>query len=501
VVTAVALGVFVVSGLLIRQVGRGFFPEMQSDEMSFTMETELGASVEHTNEVAKVVEGIVRELPELKHVHVALGSSGEASGMFRGAGTGTRTARFTLKLTRREERERMLPEIREWLRERLEEIPGVTVAFEGGMEGGMGAAVEVTISGNELEVLNELGEKALAAIEDVEGVLDLDLNWEPGNPEYHVFVDRDKAGRLGLSVLDIAHTVQTQVRGTQELTKFREAGKEYDITVRARESDRDWVQQVRDTDVVAPDGSVVPLSAVAEVRAAMGPTQISRDERRRSVTVQGGKTERPLSELTDDIKDRLSALDWPEGYIYEVGGSAEDMAKAFGGMGVALALGVLLIYIILASQFESLVHPLVIMLAIPLEVIGVFGALILTQTTMTIMVFLGILMLTGIVVSNAILLVQMINLLRERGVELREAIIEGGRIRLRPILMTAIATVFAMLPLALAFRAGSEMWQPLGITVIGGLITSTFLTLFVVPVAYSLMEQAAGWATRLFSRV
>lgn len=499
-VVAIALGVFVASALLVSLVALEFFPAMDMGELRFTMEAEIGSSVEHTNELAKKVEKIVLEVPELENVEVSLGASEEAIGTLRRGGAATRTATFIITLVDLQERERRADEIESWLRERLEQIPGIVTKFEDISRGMLGADLEVTITGDELETLNELGERALAAMKEVPGLTDLDLDWKPGSPEYHIFVDREKAGRLGLTALDVAHTVQTQVRGTKELTKFREGGEEYDITVRAQESDREWIESVRQTDIIAPDGSAVPLSGIAEVRPAVGPTQIWRDERQRSVTVKAGTTGRALSEVVADVDEKLSALQWPEGYTYEFGGGEENRREAFAGIWVALGLGVLLIYIILASQFESLVHPLVIMLAIPLEVIGVFAALLLTNTALSIMVFLGILMLTGIVVSNAILLVQMINLLRERGVEMREAIIEGGRIRLRPILMTAIATVFAMLPLALAFRAGSEMWQPLGITVIGGLITSTFLTLFVVPVAYSLMEQAAGWATRLFSR-
>ncbi len=499
VVTAIALGVFVLSGYLVTRVGMTFFPDMETDELRLKMETRIGSSVEHTNEMAKEVESILSQVPEVQHYQVAVGSSGEGIGMLRAGGAGTRTANFTIKLTKREERERGTSEIEEELRDKLAQIPGITTSFQEEM-GGMGADLEVTITGDDLEVLSDLGQQTLAIMSQVPGLADLDLDWKPGNPEYHVFVDREKAGRLGLTAYDIAHSIQTQVRGTKELTKYREAGEEYDITVRAQEADREWIEQVRDTDIIAPDGTVVPLATIARIRPALGPTRISRDERERAVTVEASTTGRALSEIVAEVDEKLGALEWPEGYRYDFGGGEEDRREAFAGMGVALVLGVLLIYMILASQFESLVHPLVIMLAIPLEVIGVFAALLLTGTALSIMVFLGILMLTGIVVSNAILLVQMINLLRERGMELREAIIEGGRIRLRPILMTAIATVFAMLPLALALRAGSEMWQPLGITVIGGLITSTFLTLFVVPVAYSLMEQAAGWVTGLFSR-
>ncbi|MCK4324553.1 MAG: efflux RND transporter permease subunit, partial [Armatimonadetes bacterium] len=329
------------------------------------------------------------------------------------------------------------------------------------------------------------------------GLYDLDLDWEPGSPEYQIVVDREKAGRLGLTAYDIGKTIQTMVKGTQELTKFRQGGKEYDIAVRAQPGDREWIEAIKQIDLIARDDKVVPLVDIAAVRSTLGPSQINRDDRQRSVTIEASTGERALSEIVEDVEQRLSEVEWPAGYGYEIGGSEEDRREAFAGMGIALVLGILLIYMILAAQFESFVHPFTIMLAIPLEVIGVVIALLLTNLAISIMVMLGILMLTGIVVSNSILLVQMINLLRERGYELREAIIEGGTLRLRPILMTAIATLFAMIPLALGLRAGSEMWQPLAIAVIGGLFTSTFLTLFVVPVAYSLNEQFANWLRRL----
>lgn len=488
VIVIIAVVVLGVSVAMMPLVGLEFFPDVQQDELSITMETPLGSSVHYTNERAKEIEQILQRTDGVKHYQVNMGTSGTGLSSLSG---GTRNASFTVKLLDRSERERTANEIEAALREEFAALPGITTRFEQAM-GGMGSDLEVMITGDELDVLQQLGDETLAVMRDVRGTTDLDLGWEPGSPEYHVRVDREKAGRLGLTVSSIAHSIQTQVRGTQELTKFRQGGEEYDITVRAVESDRDWVEDVRNTDIIAPGGEIVPLHAIASVVPALGPTQITRDERERSLTVSASTEGRPLSEIVEEIDAELAQQDWPEGYRYEFGGSEEDRRKAFGGMVTALVLGVLLIYMILAAQFESLVHPLVIMAAIPLEVIGVFGALILTQTPLSIMVFLGILMLTGIVVSNSILLVQMVNLLRERGQSVRDSLIEGGAIRLRPILMTALATLSAMVPLALAMRTGSELWQPLGITVIGGLTTSTFLTLFIVPVVYSIAEGAVS---------
>jgi HAE1 family hydrophobic/amphiphilic exporter-1 len=493
-VVAIALAVFIVSLMLIPLVGFEFFPTMDEGEMQLTLEAPVGSSIEYTNSKAKEVEEIVRHIPELENMEVTLG---EGEGMAAMSST-ARSANFQIGLVDRHERRRSTAEIQDELREQLSGISGVTYRFQLG-RGGMGSDLEITIRGDDLRTLSSLADEAVERTQDIPGLHDLKLDWEPGAPEYQIRVDRDKAGRVGLSAAEVAGAVQTLVRGTQELTKYREGGKEYDIMVRAREMDRQWIDMVRATDLVTATGSTVPLTEVATITETVGPTQISRTDRERTVTIGCTTSKRALSEIVVDAEKELEAMTWPEGYSYEFGGAEEDRQEAFGGMGLALIIGVLLIYIILASLFESTIHPFTIMLAIPLQVIGVFAALLLTGTPVNIMVMLGILMLTGIVVSNSILLVQMVNVLRERGLQLEEAITEGGRIRLRPILMTALATIFAMIPLALGFRSGSEMWQPMAISVIGGLVTSTLLTLLVVPVAYSLMDglsRKIGWLLR-----
>lgn len=496
-VVLIAAVVFIISVALVPLVGMEFFPNVEQDELYVVMETPPGSSVEYTNARAYEVEEILAGVEEKQHYAVSLGQS-EGGGMFGGGGTST--ASFTLKVVPRDERERAVTEIESRLREQFAGLPGVDVRFQQRGAGGMGSDLEVMIFGEDLDRLAAFGNDALRKMQQIPGLTDIELNWEASNPEYHVYIDRDEAGRLGLTVSDIGRSLQTQVRGTEQLTKFRTGDDEFDIKVRAREEDRDWIERVRATRLITPAGDVVPLGAIATVERALGPTQINRDERERSITVSASTQDRPLTEIVADIDAELARMQWPEGYRYEFGGSEEDRREAFGGLTTALVVGVLLIYMILAAQFESLVQPLIIMLAIPLEVIGVFGALLLTGTPLGIMAMLGILMLTGIVVSNSILLVQMVNLMRHRGMELREALIEGGGVRLRPIVMTALATLLAMLPLALAARTGSEMWKPLGVAAIGGLTTSTFLTLFVIPVAYSLVESLAAWVNRHLGR-
>lgn len=498
IVIAVAIGVFIASLSLVPLVGMEFFPSVEQDELTIVMETPVGSSVEYTNARAQEVEGLLAGVEERQHYAVTLGQAGGASAF--GGGGGTRSANFTLKLHPRDERERTVTEIEDDLREKFAGLPGVETRFEAGGGPGGGSDLEVRVLGDDLDMLAALAAEVQQKVEQTDGAIDVQISAEASNPEYHVLIDREEAGRLGLTVSDIGHSIQTQVRGTEQLTKFRAGDTEYDIKVRAREEDRGWVEQVRTTRLTTATGDMVPLSAIATVVPALGPTQISRNERERAITVSANTQGRALSDVVGDVDAQLSEMDWPQGYRYQFAGSEEDRAEAFGGMMTAIVVGVLLIYMILAAQFESLVQPLIIMLAIPLELIGVLGALLLTGTPLGIMAMLGVLMLTGIVVSNSILLVQMVNLMRHRGMALREALIEGGGVRLRPIIMTAMATLLAMVPLALAARTGSEMWKPLGVAAIGGLTTSTFLTLFVIPVAYSLSESAGGWISRRLHR-
>ena len=494
--TAIAGGLFIISIMLMALIGLEFYPEMAENELMINVETPIGSSIQYTDEMTQKLETIMEQFAEFENVVSAGGITGaEAAMMMVGAGGGgVNSAILFGKLAPRSQRQRSTSEIEADLRQKFDRVPGVTARFGEMGAGAMGGVdIEVVISGDELAVLSRLGNEAMEKIADVPGLEDLDLSWRPGKPEYQVFIDRQKAGTHGITAQQVAATLQTLIRGTQELTKYREKGEEYDIKVRAAEADRDWIETVKDATIVAPyTGEVIPLTEIAQIKPAAGPTSINRDERQRVVKVTASKSgDRALTDILKDIDARIKPLshNWPQGYSYEFKGAEKDRREAFAGMGLALIMGILLIYMILASQFESLVHPLTIMLAIPLEIIGVSIMLLSTGTVISLMVLLGILLLTGIVVSNSILLVQIINLLRERGMALREAIIEGGRIRLRPILMTAFSTGFAMIPMALAMQEGSEMWRPLALTALGGLLSSTFLTLLVVPVAYSIFED------------
>ena len=493
---AVAGGLFMISIMLMALVGLEFFPEMAEDEIMVNVETPIGSSIEYTDQITQKLEQIIQQVPEFENVGASGGELGvEAGMMMMGMGSGgANTATIYGELLPRRQRERSTSQIEAELRQKFAQVPGVTIRFGQMGPGAMGGAdIEIIISGDELSVLNRLGTQVMEQIADVPGLLDADLSWRPGKPEYQVLIDRQKAGTHGITAHQVAATLQTLIRGTQQLTKYRERGEEYDITVRAAEADRDWIETVKDATLVSPyTNQLIPLTEIAHIKLAAGPSQINRDERQRVVKITAAKLpDQALTDIIEGIEARIEPMsrDWPQGYRYDFGGAEEDRREAFAGMFVALLMGIALIYMIMASQFESLVHPLTIMVAVPLEIIGIAIVLVMTGTMISLMVFLGLLLVTGIVVSNSILLVQMINLLRQRGMPIHQAIVEGGRIRLRPILMTALSTGLAMIPMAMAVREGSDMWQPLALTAIGGLLSSTFLTLLVIPVAYSLFED------------
>ncbi|MGC8843343.1 MAG: efflux RND transporter permease subunit, partial [bacterium] len=383
---------------------------------------------------------------------------------------------------------------KEWLREKLKNIPNAIFSFMEmtsfltGGRGGM-ADIDVEIRGDDLDTLAQLANDLKERMKKIPGVFGVDLSWTSGAPEYRVIIDREKARTFGITAGQIGSALYTLLGG-QQVTYYREKDKEYDITVQAPASLREWETNLKRMPIYSPvTKSTVPLEMVAKIELTTGPSLITRRQFRRSVDVTASKGNRALGDIVRDIQRELNKMKFPPGYITAIRGAEESRREAFSGLFIALVGAVFLIYVILASQFESLVHPLVIMTAIPMALIGALLALLLGGETISVLSLLGILMLAGIVISNSVLLVQFINLQRERGLETKEAIMVAGPIRLRPILMTALGTIFAMIPMALAIREGSEMFKPLAIAVQGGQISSTFLTLLFVPALYSVLDE------------
>jgi HAE1 family hydrophobic/amphiphilic exporter-1 len=378
-------------------------------------------------------------------------------------------------------------------------MPGVVIRARAsggqqmrGMGGsGDGSRLSVEIRGHELDESARLARDLKAILDTTPGIADSRLGRDEGRPELAVRVDRDKAAMLGMTVTGVAETIRTNVAGTQA-AMFREAGNEYPIVVRLREEDREEISSVGDVLLSVPGGRVLPAKNVMVVDRDTGPTQIDRKNQERILRVNA-ETEVTLSEAVANVQARLPELNMPRDFEVGFGNEVEEQARSFRELQLVLILAIVLVYTVMASQYESLRDPFIIMFSIPLAAIGVVGILLLTRTPFSMQAYIGVIMLAGIVVSNAILLVDYANTLRRRdGKPLRDAIELAGQHRLRPILMTSICTALGLVPMAMGIGDGAELQAPLARVVIGGLLTSTLITLVFVPAMYTLFEEGIG---------
>jgi len=496
-VVLLILAIFLLSLSLfwpLRLVGTEFFPSMHSGEILFTVETPPGTSLEVTEKAVSYVEKIIMDEvgDDLSALYTTIGSGEGIAALF--SGEGTHSASVSIELVSGDEVSRTQEEIEKAVKGRLTSIPGgvVLAGTDPGaaMMGFGGTPIAIEIYGHDLTTARELANRVKTLVEQVDGAVDVQTSVEASSPETQIIIDRDRAYALGLNVAGIASTVKANVYGTIA-SRFREGGDEYNILVRLKEEDRKTKEDIYSTTIMTPMVQQVLLKSVASLQTAEGPVTIDRKKQERLVLVTGDIEGRDLGSVTRDIREDLKSLNVPEGFMVTISGAAEDQMESFRWMGLALIGAIFLVYAVMASLFESLVDPFIIMFTFPLAIIGVIWMLFFTGTTFSIIAFIGVIMLAGIVVNNAIVMVDYINQLRERGMELREAVVLGGRTRLRPILMTALTTILAMVPLALGVGTGAEIRYPMARAVVGGLSTSTVLTLVVVPVVYIIFENFA----------
>ncbi len=476
--------------LLIPTIGMELMPQIDEGNISVNIQLPVGTKFQVTDEITRRIEKIVQEnVPEMKNMRTNVGGGGWFGSSI------SHTADINIDLVEKKFRKRSTEEVINDLRRKLVGFPDarIWVSARGSMMtrllGGREERVEVDIRGHDLDEAAILADRVKQLVESVPGTVNVRVSREEGKPELSVLVDRDKASSLGLNLATIASTVNTGLSGTVA-TRFREGGKEYDVRVRMKEEDRISLDNVKTFAIKAGANASVPLSNIARIQEGTGPISIQRRNQERLITVSSGISGRDFGSITRDINAKLASFSVPEGFTVQLSGEQEEQRKAFISLILTFSLAVLLVYMVMASQYESLLHPFVVMFSIPFASIGVILMLFLTRTNLSIPSFIGIIMLTGIVVNNAIVLVDYINLMRRQGTELREAIIESGRRRLRPILMTTLTTVFGMIPLALGIGEGSEMQAPMARTVLGGLSIATVFTLFFIPTLYSLMESA-----------
>lgn len=489
-------GLFVLSLAIIPFLGTEFMPAMDRDMIILKVTMPIGTSLDETDRVVAMVENLMAQEPGVEVISAQAGSQAEENPADLAGGintTGTHEGLLWAGLVNKSERgltdRQILENIRKKL-PRLKDVKFEAIDIGEAMMGGAQAPIEIKIFGKDLGRLKETANMIVDEIKDVEGLRDVTHTLAEGKPEYHIRVRREQAYRLGLMVSQIANTVQTASLG-KVATRFREGDEEVDIRVRFQEKFRDSLDDIRGIPIITPLNKVVRLDQVATITQGEGPIRITRENQAREVAVTANIAGRDLGSIVRDIKSRISPIEraLPPGYFIEFGGQYEQMQEAFLIMAGAFALATLLVYMIMASQFESFVHPFVIMFTIPLALVGVVLALLLTGNAVNLPVLIGFVMLGGIAVNNGIVMVDYINQLKARGVEKKEAILQGCVVRLRPVLITAFTTILGMVPMALSTSEGAEMRSPMAITVIGGLIATTFLTLFVIPIVYSLVDR------------
>ncbi len=494
-VLGIGAGLFVVALLILPTIGFELMPQTDEGEVRVDAEMAVGTRIERVHDTLERLEGMIRqEVPET----AALISSAGGGGFMGGAG---HRGEVTVRLVPRTERERSNEEIAIALRRSLAgQLPGVIIRARpsGGnnqmnriMGGGNESRLAVEIRGHDLADAKRLAQDTKAVMDRTPGIADVRVGRDEGRPELAIRVDRPKAAMLGLTVSGVANTIQTNVAGTQAAF-FRERGYEYPIVVRLREEDRGRVSDVSDILISTPQGQVLQAKNLMKVVSEQGPTEIQRKNQERMTRVNA-ELETTLSRAVDAVNERLPDLRVPQDFSVGFGQEVEEQRRAFGQLQLMLVLAILLVYAVMASQYESLKDPFIIMFSVPLAAIGVVLALKLTGTPFSLQAYIGVIMLAGIVVSNAILLVDYTNVLRRRdGVALREAVERAGRTRLRPILMTSLCTMLGLVPMSLGIGEGAELQSPLARVVIGGLLTSTLITLVFVPTVYTLFEE--GWS-------
>ncbi len=485
---------FFISLVVFVKVPKEMQPQMDRGRTAVSIETPIGSSLYKTNQILRQLEEFVmKNVSEKEHLITDVGMSPSGQQSMTGKGSEEpRKGGISIYLVEKKHRKRTVFEIEDVMRSNFNTIPGATFRVEQTMSLSGEAALQIIIKGDDIATLSKLGEKYNTIISAIPGAADIDLNWKSGNPEYKIVVDRIKAAEADVNVGDVASTVRTFVRGEEvaDISRFKEKGKEYDITVRLPEEKRGNIEDIKNIPIKIDKELQVPLWTIASTTLTGAPSKITRQDRARCIIVQGNISGRPTQLVLDDIKTAMIKNPLPPGYTWEIGGEEKRRAEVFTQMFTSLALAVFLVYAILAIQFESFVHPFTIMLAVPLQMVGVSFSLVIFNLQVSMVVLLGLIMLTGIVVSNSILLVNYIIVLREhQDMKKKDAILKAGPTRLRPILMTATATMIALIPLAMGIREGGEFFAPLAKVVMGGLLTSTAFTLLVIPTAYSFIDD------------
>lgn len=520
-------------------IGKEFMPTANDETFMVEIELPRGTRLEETDKIARKIERLILDTPEVKGVHAVIGHASE------GDTEDPKQGFFIVNLVDAKERTRTVEQVNDDIRKRALRIPGIVkynfVNLQSRSLGGAGGKpIEVKIFGKDLPTLAKLSQEAARRMRQIEGLVDVEEMFTLGNPELQIQFDRERMAQLGLDVSRASRLLETAVKGTVA-SRYKELGEEIDIRVRMSEEDRDSFRDISAVPLTTPAGEQVRLSDVARLEIGSGPVKIFRDDQKRTVSLRANiledkyafgklfrgigkacvalvgegdfsdtlmkafqdfkRSRHDLNTLVVEIKRALSTLEMPSGYYVEYGGSYEDMRESQTQLFLAFLLAVVLVYMIIAAEFESLIHPFTIMFSVPFAFTGSIWALFICGMTLSVNSAIGIIMLAGIIVNNGIVLIDYVNQLRSEGMEVREALIEAGATRLRPILMTTLTTMLGLIPMAVMGGSGSEMRRPLAVSLIGGLAFGSLLTLLVIPTAYYMYDSIAHRIYLMFMRV
>jgi len=486
---------FIISVGLIPFMGTEFIPKSDMPMQVLQIKMPVGTELEQTNEVASQLEDIISNVDEVKVVMADVGAMSEGMAVSDPSSpSGVNEATLFIKLKEADDRDRTSDEIMDEIRSKAPKLAGVkySVLDMSGMMmgGGDSEPIVVKIYGKDLAELKNISDAIEERITNIQGIRDVNNSLKEASEEQHIVINRDKAFHYGLTVAQIASAVRTATLGTKA-GKFRKKGEEIDIRVRLEENSRNSLPDIEHINIASPLGFTVPLNQVAKISPVKGQLKIQREHQVRIAKVTANIVGRDLGSTVDDVKEKIKDIEnnLPAGYFIEYAGSYKNMKESFVTLLQALLLGIVLIYVIMASQFESFTHPFVIMFTLPLALIGVVFLSLITGTTLSVTSLMGAIVLAGIVVNNGIVLIDHTNQLRKKGLEKHKALIQAGADRLRPVLITSLTTIIGMFPMAVSTGQGAEMRAPMAIALIGGLTTATIFTLVIVPAVYSLVDK------------
>ena len=491
IVLIASFAFFIGTFFLMRFVGTDFMPQSDESSLNATIELQAGMRVEETMKTTQKLEKMITErYPEVELISSSTGADdqGGFSSMFTQTGSNIINLQFSLVPI--EARKRSVFQISDDLRGQLDKFPeivdysfGNTAMFMGGN------TVDVEITGYDFDKTTQLAEQIRNIVRTIPGARDVRVSRDKEKPELQIILDKDKLSEHGLSTAAVSTFLRNRIEG-MTASRFKEEGNEYNIIVRLKEEYRSSLTDLQEIPIITARGERLKIGDLATIKEYWSPPNIQRKSKERIVTVSVTPSGVSLGQLANTIKSKIANVEVPQEIMVNVGGAYENQMESFSDLGLLMVLSLILVYLVMASQFESFMIPLVIMFSVPFSFTGVIWALFITHTTLSVIAGLGAVLLIGIVVKNGIVLVDFINLMRDRGYEMTEAIALSGKSRLRPVLMTAMTTVLGMLPLALSTGEGSEIWKPMGISVMGGLIFSTFLTLVIVPVVYKVFVRS-----------